>query len=330
MGNYKEGYLELYLKKDTPFTVIESLVDLSYFDGDFKNGKDLRAERIQRLKKNRTEKFFEGNIENLHIELSPQIKGLDSTLNGMIDLKGYAVYSYCIDHYITDLKMFEDLYCDDNFTNGIGITAIKSALKKRRFEKIFVEVRVNSKRYYTEFDDLIDFLRPFLIENHPNKLGHVEDEDGYLRKDFYLDSNLFNKEMQKRKVVCEGCIKSDVSWALEFSTRVLTVTPVGPDREIITEDLTVDRDDITEVRELDTLINVYANIIERVGDTFETRGEKAIEKFISKQAEIAKKYDAAKNAIYSKYVQPYLFANGLEGEYTWVLDFETRKITITK
>ena len=49
MGNYKEGYLELYLKKDTPFTVIESLVDLSYFDGDFKNGKDLRAERIQRL-----------------------------------------------------------------------------------------------------------------------------------------------------------------------------------------------------------------------------------------------------------------------------------------
>ena len=207
MGNYKEGYLELYLKKDTPFTVIESLVDLSYFDGDFKNGKDLRAERIQRLKKNRTEKFFEGNIENLHIELSPQIKGLDSTLNGMIDLKGYAVYSYCIDHYITDLKMFEDLYCDDTFTNGIGITAIKSALKKRRFEKIFVEVRVNSKRYNTEFDDLIDFLRPFLIENHPNKLGHVEDEDGYLRKDFYLDSNLFNKEMQKRKVVCEGCRK---------------------------------------------------------------------------------------------------------------------------
>ena len=47
----------------------------------------------------------------------------------------------------------------------------------------------------------------FLIENHPNKLGHVEDEDGYLRKDFYLDSNLFNKEMQKRKVVCEGCRK---------------------------------------------------------------------------------------------------------------------------
>ena len=55
MGNYKEGYLELYLKKDTPFTVIESLVDLSYFDGDFKNGKDLRAERIQRLKNNYSE-----------------------------------------------------------------------------------------------------------------------------------------------------------------------------------------------------------------------------------------------------------------------------------
>ena len=128
----------------------------------------------------------------------------------------------------------------------------------------------------------------------------------------------------------EAGIKSDVSWALEFSTRVLTVTPVGPDREIITEDLTVDRDDITEVRELDTLINVYANIIERVGDTFEKNGEASIEDLIAKQAEVAKAYDLAKNEIQEKYVQPYLQANDIDGKCTWTLDFQTQKITITK
>lgn len=128
----------------------------------------------------------------------------------------------------------------------------------------------------------------------------------------------------------EANIKSDVSWSLEFSTRELTITSIGPDREVITDDITVDSDDITEVRELDTLINVYANIIERVGDTFDSHGEKAIERFISEQAEIAKKYDAAKNEIQRKYVQPYLAVNEIEGNVTWVLDFETRKITITK
>ena len=128
----------------------------------------------------------------------------------------------------------------------------------------------------------------------------------------------------------EAGIKSDVTWSLEFSKKELTVTSVGPDREVITEDITVDPDDITEVRELDILINVYSNIIERVGDTFDSHGEKAVAAFITKQAEVARDYDAAKNAIQSKYVQPYLVANKIEGNVSWVLDFETRKITITK
>ena len=214
MGNYKEGYLDLYLKKDTPFTIIESLVDLCYFDGDIKKGNNYREERIQRLKKNRKEKFFKGNIENLHIELSPMNKSIDSAPNGIMDLEAYVAYSYCVDHYITDLKMFEDLYCE-NFTKGISITSIKSALKKRRFETICVFVQVNSKVYKTEFDDLIDYLRPFLIESHPNRLGHIEDEDGYLCKDFYLDADYFNKEMLKRKFLCESCKRYKLNYDCE-------------------------------------------------------------------------------------------------------------------
>ena len=128
----------------------------------------------------------------------------------------------------------------------------------------------------------------------------------------------------------EEGIKSDASWSLDFSKKELTITPVGPDLELVTNDILVDVDDIAEVKELDTLLNVYSNIMERVGDTFDHRGEKAIKDFVLKQAETAKKYDAAKHAIQNKYVQPYLAANAIEGEVTWVLDFETKRITITK
>ena len=53
MGNYKEGSMTLYLSADTPMTVIESLVDLMSFKNDFNASKDYKAERIERLRKNR-------------------------------------------------------------------------------------------------------------------------------------------------------------------------------------------------------------------------------------------------------------------------------------
>lgn len=128
----------------------------------------------------------------------------------------------------------------------------------------------------------------------------------------------------------EAGIKSDASWSLDFSKKQITITPVGPDLTVVTEDLVVDEAEVENVRKLDTLVNVYSNIIERVNDTFDKNGEEAIKAFINKQAEVAKEYDRAKNAIQEKYVQPYLSANEVDGNCTWVLDFETQKITITK
>ena len=205
MGNYKEGSMALYLSADTPMTVIESLVDLMSFKNDFNASKDYKAERIERLRKNRKEKFFKGYIERLYIDINPAFAAVDTKTVQIFDMNAYVTHCYCVEHYITDFKMFEDLYCDDLFTNSIGITMVKNALKKRKFKYLEVSVRVCAKQYSAEFDDMVEYLKPYLIKDHPNKVGHIEDEDGYLNKDIYLDRDLVKKQIAARKHICDGC-----------------------------------------------------------------------------------------------------------------------------
>ena len=205
MGNYKEGNIKLWLSPETPFAVVESLVDLMWFRKDDKYSIDNREARINKLRKTRKEKFFQGCIDRLHVDIEPTISVFSSNSTETMDMKAYVVYSYCIDHYITDMTMAENLYCDDKFSDGIGITMVKNALKKRRYTNLCVNVRVCAKQYSAEFDDLIDFLKPYLIENHPNKVGHIKDEDGYLNKDLYLDRDLVKKQIAARKHICGGC-----------------------------------------------------------------------------------------------------------------------------
>ena len=48
MGNYKEGEVSFILRKDTPFSVIESIVDMFTFitdyDGSYKTDRNKRIE----------------------------------------------------------------------------------------------------------------------------------------------------------------------------------------------------------------------------------------------------------------------------------------------
>ena len=205
MGNYKEGYVNLYLNKDTPFVVIESLVDLMYFPLDYKDKVDYRKERIEKLKATKKHKFFKGEIGRLLVEIDPTLSVFSANELETLDMKAYMVYSYCVDHYITDFSMFEGLYCDDKLTDSFGITAVKNALRKRRFANLYIRVKVNAKQYSSELDDLIYYLTPYLIKNHPNKVGHIQDEDGYLNKDLYLDMDLIKREIASRNYICNGC-----------------------------------------------------------------------------------------------------------------------------
>lgn len=227
MGNYKEGYIQVYLRADTPMTVIESLVDLMYFPSDYKNNKDLKSERIERLKNTRKEKFFKGEIDRLMVDIDPTFAPLDTHNVQTLDMNFYVVHCYCLDHYITDFKMLEDLYCDENFTKGIGITAVKNALKKRKFTNLWVRVSVNAKQYTSELDDLMDYLRPYLIQDHPNKVGHIHDEDGYLNKDIYLDRDLVNREIASRKYLCGGCEKYQKNYDCPYWKRCFRAYEIG-------------------------------------------------------------------------------------------------------
>lgn len=148
-------------------------------------------------------------------------------------------------------------------------------------------------------------------------------------KDYSIARGKLTREVV-RPLKNEAGINSDASWSLDFSKKQLTIIPIGPDITTITDEIVVDDADVEKVSELDVLVNAYAYIIERVGNTFEKNGETAVKEFIEKQAEISRKYDYAKNEIQEKYVQPYLAANEITSKCVWTLDFETKKITITQ
>ena len=227
MGNYKEGSIKLCLSPKTPFAVVESLVDLMHFRKDENFNIDSRDTRIEKLRKTRKEKFFQGCIDRLHVDIEPTISMFSADIVETVDIKSYVVYSYCVDNYITDIGMIEDLYCDDKFDKGIGITMVKNELKKCRYKNLYVNVRVCAKQYSAEFDDLIEYLRPYLIENHPNKVGHIKDEDGYLNKDLYLDRDLMKREIASRKYICAGCKNYQANFDCPYWKKCLRAFEIG-------------------------------------------------------------------------------------------------------
>lgn len=125
-------------------------------------------------------------------------------------------------------------------------------------------------------------------------------------------------------------IETDANWNLDFSTRTLTIYPVGKKIEVITDDIVVDDAEVNVLEELDINANVYASIIDRLDGAYDESAEDAIAQFIFEQAENARTYERTKQDLQAKYVQPYLETCGITEKVTWSLDFTTKKITITK
>ena len=210
MGNYRSGRLEFYLRKDTPFTVIESLVDLLNFEGANDNWYELREKRIERLRK-RPEKIFQCDFLNrLRLEICPMLvfpwvnTGEEDYMN-INEYVACCIYSSRTGKKPTEDNMFEILERDDFDSKIMNITNTKKALKMRNYNSIIVVVHISSKQYTNEFDAIVEYLSPYLIENHPYYLGIVKDEDGTLCKHYYADPNYLPKELNRRKPICDGC-----------------------------------------------------------------------------------------------------------------------------
>lgn len=58
--------------------------------------------------------------------------------------------------------------------------------------------------------DIYDFLHPYIDQtvydmSNGGYIGKVEDEDGTYYKEFYVDYTQYNKALEGRKYICDGC-----------------------------------------------------------------------------------------------------------------------------
>lgn len=232
MGNYKTASAVFVLDKETPYSIIELFIDMMMFKGDIKytNGfsnRDLRLQSVvESLNKSKCFKNSNLNIDKNRIEsyrvsilpivpfskLSQGVKDcLDVSKNEVaLELSYYISYMFFkaknpnirLNGHILDVALNE--FRD---TNELSITAVKNAIKSKGYTKIKICLDVCSKYYDNDFEIFVKFLKPYLIKNHPLKIGKVSDEDGYINRGIYLDNEIFKKMLEDREYVCNGCDK---------------------------------------------------------------------------------------------------------------------------
>lgn len=206
MGNYKEGYLSLNLKKDTPIEIILLMADLlDYSDDIFSTKIHTREERIKNLRyKNEDNLFKSENLSFIRSEIYFEIKNLNNKFE-WFDLDGYKA-SVLLDEsgFEKNIKNLEKFYCNMLDEEKKYQKTIEYIIK-HKFRKIGFYFYIYSKNYDNEFDKIFKFLKPY-IEETGECLGKIHDEDGFLRKDYYLNENIFNKIIEKQIYMCKGCV----------------------------------------------------------------------------------------------------------------------------
>jgi len=78
--------------------------------------------------------------------------------------------------------------------------------------KYILMVKQTAKRAFEWFDGVIgikNVLAPYMIDNHPNELGEMEDEDGVeiYNGIIVLDKAAFIEKHKERMKICEDCKK---------------------------------------------------------------------------------------------------------------------------
>lgn len=214
MGNYKEGFLEIPLQKDTPLSVIEPFVILEHFfgDKDLKNDRTSRESRIERYIQ--SIKKSSGNNEKLLTMLSSAAIGrlyIDIHFNIFlpwcnemfeIDELGYVAYcdfmSRPFDKTMENFNKLYEFYSNKDLT----FRKLNNNVKLKTFYNVILYIKVCSKQYSDEFDKIINFLRPYIDSD--DILGKIQDEDGYLNKKFFKDSRE-DVDLAVMSFCCPGC-----------------------------------------------------------------------------------------------------------------------------
>lgn len=209
MGNYKEGQIAVVLRADIPFQVKENIADAKHYYGE---NIDNLEKRLKTLKQ-RPEKFFrEGDLFSLGIEFEFIAFCPWENKDCSWSPEEFNCLVYAKEHGLpfNTSKDFEKIYLsDEKFFESVYITRMKQLLKSSLYKQLKIRMSVMSKQYTTEFDDFLDYIRPYVIDDYKkhlyHKIGHVEDEDGWVNKDFYMYPDKITVKEEDYKSVCEGC-----------------------------------------------------------------------------------------------------------------------------
>jgi len=151
---------------------------------------------------------------------------------GAIDMGNYVEVKYGlflkdIPNYLTYNHETEELHISEPHPFGDGVIneyghclslfMLDNKIEDERDKlpegaKYLLLIRRNAKRAFEWFDGVIgikDVLSPYLVDNHPNELGSMEDEDGVESYNgvIVLDKVAFIESHKERMDICEDCEK---------------------------------------------------------------------------------------------------------------------------
>lgn len=226
MGNYKEGFLEIPLKNNTPLSIIEPFIILQNYETDKflqdgKTSKDARISKYLKYLKDMGNKTayscgLDKNKENLIVLMKSLF--LDRVIvevhfnillpwcNEFFEIDDIGYVAYCdymhskLDKTMENFDKVYGMYSDDRAK--ITYRKVHSAFKSREFSNVVIRVRICSKQYDNEFDKIVEYLRPYIDSD--DVIGKIKDEDGWLNKKFFKDSRE-DVDLAVMKYSCVGC-----------------------------------------------------------------------------------------------------------------------------
>lgn len=213
MGNYYNGELRLVLKKTVPLNILCAILSFIHFPKDIEELKEnIVEERLVKLRERfPKESLFQSNILScLNVEVGVNFPKKSSGYNLYCAQNLSYFLSYIaagktgnrtqrkIEIYYNSKKFnFENLtlsQCIDAFKKNIDLV-----------QSIVVCVQVNAKEYNNELLDFLNFLRPYLILNHRESVGYIQNEDGTVCKELFLNSLEYEKMKMQCKNICKDC-----------------------------------------------------------------------------------------------------------------------------
>lgn len=226
MGNYKEGNLHFLLdKKKTTNNVIYALTCLSDGDESFfreyeRNGiipdKEVILKSLQKTMQDSREKYkiklFEDfNFSNVSYDVQAVFKFTNGKTNHISIFSAFVVLELMkrenksvltesdFSRYIGYLydaenaSIFGEEHVLKSYLSKIKLSYKKIANDINKSDSIvgfIVDAHICIKQYSNEFENIVEWLKPYITDRHKNLLGELYDEDCTINREYLINPNI--------------------------------------------------------------------------------------------------------------------------------------------